>query len=152
MNDPKSDRKSNQSWSNSLSGKDLFDLSSMTVEEPHLHWSSKNLSLGKATAALSLPNWSAGETNPERKLHKTLRSWTWWITKKLKKRSSALLAEQDADFHLALITTFDTCQIIIDNNKIWSIKIGKDDNLHDPDVLRWFWQSALTLSSNTQHE
>jgi hypothetical protein len=55
-------------------------------------------------------------------------TWAKWATKKLKKeRLSALLAERDPDFRLTLITAFDACQIMIDDDKIRSIKIGEDD-------------------------
>jgi hypothetical protein len=56
------------------------------------------------------------------------RTWAKWATKKLKKeRSNALLAERNPDFRLALITAFDACQIMIDDDEIRSIKIGEDD-------------------------
>jgi hypothetical protein len=72
-------------------------------------------------------------------------TWAKWATKKLKKeRSSALLAERDPDFHLALITAFDACQIMIDEDEIRSIKIGNDDNLQDPEFLK--------LPSTAHHE
>ncbi len=81
------------------------------------------------------------------------RTWAQWATKKLKKeRSSALLAEKDPDFRLALITAFDAFQIMIDEDKIRSIKIEKDDNLQDPEFLKRFWQSALALPSTAHHK
>jgi hypothetical protein len=81
------------------------------------------------------------------------RSWAKWATKKLKKeRSSALLAERTPDFRLALITAFDACQIMIDDDEIRWIKLGEDDNLHDPEVLKRFWQSALALPSTAHHK
>jgi hypothetical protein len=81
------------------------------------------------------------------------RTWAKWAAKKLKKeRSSALLAEKHPDFRLALITAFDACQIMIDDDKIRSIEIGPDDDLQDPEFLKRFWQSALALPSTAHHE
>ncbi len=81
------------------------------------------------------------------------RTWAKWAAKKLKKeRSSALLAEKNPNFRLALITAFDACQIMIDDDKIRSIKIEPDDDLQDPEFLKKFWQSALALPSTAHHE
>ena len=81
------------------------------------------------------------------------RTWAKWATKKLKKeRSTALLAERNPDFRLALITAFDACQIMIDDDEIRSIEIGTDDDLQDPEFLKRFWQSALALPSTAHHE
>ncbi len=41
---------------------------------------------------------------------------------------------------------------MINDDGIRSIKIGKDDNLHDPEVLKRFWQSALALPFTAHHE
>ncbi len=68
------------------------------------------------------------------------------------KRSTALLAERKPDFRLALITAFDACQIMIDDDEIRSITIGPDDYLQDPEFLKRFWQSALALPSTAHHE
>jgi hypothetical protein len=123
---------------------------SVTPEEPHTLLTSKSPSPGKATAASSLPDRSARETNPERKLHST---WAKWAARKLKKeRSSALLAEKNPDFRLALITAFDACRIMIDDDEIRSIEIGPDDDLQDPEFLKRFWQSALALPSTAHHK
>ncbi len=137
--DHASERKSNRSRSNSRSGQDLIALCDIQAEEPHTRLSSKSPSPGKATAASSSPDRSERETNPEQQLHSMFRTWAKWATKKQKKeRSSALLAERTPDFRAALITAFDACQIMIDDDEIRSIKIGKDDNLHDPEVLKQF--------------
>jgi hypothetical protein len=69
-----------------------------------------------------------------------------------KKRSSALLAEKNPDFRLALIRAFDTCQIMIDDDKIRLIEIKEDDDHLDPEFLKRFWQSALALPSTAHHK
>jgi hypothetical protein len=80
-------------------------------------------------------------------------TWAKWATKKVKKeRSSALLAERTPDFCLALITAFDACQIMINDEEIRSIEIREDDNLEEPEFLKQSWQSALALPSTAHHK
>ena len=151
--DHASARETNRSRSNSRSGQDLNLVLSVTPEEPHTRLSSKSPSPGKATAASSSSDRSTREPNPERRLHSMFRTWAKWAAKKLKKeRSNALLAEREPDFRLALITAFDACQIMIDDDEIRSITIGPDDDLQDPEFLKRFWQSALALPSTAHHE
>jgi hypothetical protein len=153
-NDHASAKETDRSRSNSRSGQDLMlVLSETPAEEPHTRLSSKSPSPGKATAASSSPSRSFREPNPERRLHSMFCTWAKWAAKKLKKeRSSALLAERNPDFRLALITAFDACQIMIDDNEIRSIEIKPDDNLQDPEFLKRFWQSTLALPSRAHHE
>ncbi len=42
--------------------------------------------------------------------------------------------------------------MIHDDDEFWSIKIGKDDNLQDPEVIKRFWQSASALPSTAHHK
>jgi hypothetical protein len=116
--DHASERKSNQSRKNSRSGQDLLlALSDTQAEEPQTPLSSKSPSPGKATAASSSPEQSKCETDPKQRLQSMFRTWAKWAAKKLKKeRSTALLAKRDPDFRLALITAFDACQIMIDDD------------------------------------
>jgi hypothetical protein len=131
----------------------MLALSETQAEEPHTRLSSKSPSPGKATAASSSLDQSTREPNPEQRLHSMFRTWAKWAAKKLKKeRSSALLAKRNPVFRLALITAFDACQIMIDNDEIRSIEIGPDDDLQDPEFLKRFWQSALALPSTAHHE
>ncbi len=140
--DHQSNRKSNQSQSNSRSNRDLLDLCGISAKEVGTCLSSNSSNPSKETEASSLLDWTAGEAIPKFKLQHTFWSWQDRPQRSSKRNNHIFCTQNEIQTSTRLLS-----HLMIVNDKTWLIQIGQDDNLHNPDALKWFWQSALSLPS-----